>query len=152
MLLTNFDSKVLIQEYSPLSGETESTIEVAFGDSSLSSQIKGKCKQTSKGLAAVYGDGGHLYLQINTHKWNLGHKNTKLNYTTLNDALFKVEDKNSSFEIRYPYWMKDALISDLDDTDSDHDFFAYVIWLCEPENYARLAKKWSNSGIRVVPS
>jgi len=127
MLLRDYDRKSLIHEYDSVSGEIKGNSKIGCGNPKISSQIRGQCKETSEGWAAVYGDGEDLYFQINSHKWKLGHEATKLSCSTLDDAHFSIKNEDHSFEISYRYRMTDALMSDLDDPDSNHDFFAYVV-------------------------
>jgi len=145
MYLRRFDKRYKAGKYNVVTGEVDQFVKRDTNNLDGPPTISGNCKKTAEGWAAVYGHDNELFFQIKTKKWNLSDKDTRLTYSTLDDAYFKIEDDNSSFEIRYPYWMEDALLSDLDDDDSEHDFFAYVMWLREPENSQRIAEKWSRS-------
>jgi len=146
MYLSKFDQKYIKYKYNKVTGQID--LSKDWGDKKLNSPSilhNGLCHETTKGWVVVYGQGGNLFFQFNTTIWKLTDKNTQYSYSTLNGAYFRIEDENASFEISYDYWLSDnnVLLTDLDDPDEDHDFFANIIWLYRPENAKRIADTWS---------
>jgi len=106
--------------------------------------MSGFCKETTKGWVFVYGKDGELIFQYDTMKWKLTGKETYCSRSSGNVETFFIKDENKSFEVSYDHWLKDSdSFIDMDLPEEDHDFFAYVIWLCKPENSQRIADKWS---------
>ena len=142
MYLTQWDRPSILAKYDIDFGKITDPVKV---EQKPGQSLGAGCfHETEKGFAAVYGRDGNLYFQINEKKWNIMNESMKCSRTDGHPTTFRIEDENSSFEITYNHWREDALMSDLDDDDVDHDFFAYLIWLLET-GAEDAAKRWSEN-------
>jgi len=141
MYLYQFNKSYILAKFDVGRGTFSNFNDVGIGPGNLAS---GCFHKTSKGYAAIYGQNENLYFQVNQLKWKLTNSKAKCTYIGKSRASFKIEDEQSCFEIAYDHWTEDALMSDLDDDDSEHDFFAYIIWLLDNKADSA-AKQWSEN-------
>jgi len=149
MYLANDDRDYLYCEYNIKTGEVGDFMQQNSNES-LNPPTCGSCKETNKGWVAVYGQGGDLFFQFNTTRWKLTDKNTQYSRSSGNEETFSIYDRNNSFEVNYNHWLNDSnSFIDMDLPEEDHDFFAWIVWLCKPENAQRIAEKWSKNNKEI---